>query len=60
MQIPYARCCGPGGTLTAGQRYHFVAGWLPVADGLNLLFNPAAIGWSVESDAVARTSTHRS
>src|SRR5258706_3401413 len=35
-------------TLTAGQRYHFVAGWLPwVADGLNLLFNLAAIGWSV-------------
>jgi cellulose synthase/poly-beta-1,6-N-acetylglucosamine synthase-like glycosyltransferase len=35
-------------TLTAGQRYHFVAGWLPwIADGLNLLFNVAAIGWSV-------------
>jgi len=35
-------------TLTSGQRYHFVAGWLPwVADGLNLLFNLAAIGWSV-------------
>jgi cellulose synthase/poly-beta-1,6-N-acetylglucosamine synthase-like glycosyltransferase len=35
-------------TLTAGQRYHFVAGWLPwIADGLNLLFNLAAIGWSV-------------
>ena len=35
-------------TLTAGQRYHFVAGWLPwVADGVNLLFNLAAIAWSV-------------
>jgi exo-beta-1,3-glucanase (GH17 family)/cellulose synthase/poly-beta-1,6-N-acetylglucosamine synthase-like glycosyltransferase len=35
-------------TLTSGQRYHFVAGWLPwIADGLNLLFNLAAIGWSV-------------
>ncbi|MFT3906641.1 MAG: glycosyltransferase [Steroidobacteraceae bacterium] len=35
-------------TLTAGQRYHFLAGWLPwVADGFNLLFNLAAIGWSV-------------
>ena len=34
--------------LTAGQRYHFIAGWLPwVADGFNLLFNIAAIGWSI-------------
>jgi exo-beta-1,3-glucanase (GH17 family)/cellulose synthase/poly-beta-1,6-N-acetylglucosamine synthase-like glycosyltransferase len=34
-------------TLTAGQRYHFVAGWLPwLADGFNLIFNMAAIGWS--------------
>jgi exo-beta-1,3-glucanase (GH17 family)/cellulose synthase/poly-beta-1,6-N-acetylglucosamine synthase-like glycosyltransferase len=33
--------------LTAGQRYHFIAGWMPwVADGLNLLFNLAAIAWS--------------
>jgi exo-beta-1,3-glucanase (GH17 family)/cellulose synthase/poly-beta-1,6-N-acetylglucosamine synthase-like glycosyltransferase len=37
-----------GRTLTAGQRYHFVAGWLPwIADGFNLLFNIAAIGWSI-------------
>ncbi|HEY0766588.1 MAG TPA: glycosyltransferase, partial [Steroidobacteraceae bacterium] len=37
-----------GGPLSAGQRYHFVAGWLPwVADGCNLLFNLAALGWSV-------------
>ena len=34
--------------LTLGQRYHFVAGWLPwLADGLNLIFNLAALGWSV-------------
>ena len=34
--------------LSAGQRYHFVAGWLPwFADGFNLLFNFAALGWTV-------------
>ena len=34
--------------LTRGQRYHFIAGWLPwLADGFNLAFNLAAIGWSV-------------
>jgi exo-beta-1,3-glucanase (GH17 family)/cellulose synthase/poly-beta-1,6-N-acetylglucosamine synthase-like glycosyltransferase len=34
--------------LTVGQRYHFVAGWLPwFADGFNLLFNIAALGWSL-------------
>jgi exo-beta-1,3-glucanase (GH17 family)/cellulose synthase/poly-beta-1,6-N-acetylglucosamine synthase-like glycosyltransferase len=34
--------------LTPGQRYHFVAGWLPwMADGLSLLFNLGAIAWSV-------------
>jgi exo-beta-1,3-glucanase (GH17 family)/cellulose synthase/poly-beta-1,6-N-acetylglucosamine synthase-like glycosyltransferase len=34
--------------LTAGQRYHFIAGWLPwIADGLNLLFNALAIGWTI-------------
>lgn len=34
--------------LTRGQRYHFVAGWLPwLADGINLFFNLAAIGWTV-------------
>lgn len=33
--------------LTAGQCYHFIAGWLPwFSDGFNLLFNLAAIGWS--------------
>jgi exo-beta-1,3-glucanase (GH17 family)/cellulose synthase/poly-beta-1,6-N-acetylglucosamine synthase-like glycosyltransferase len=36
-----------GGPLSPGQRYHFVAGWLPwMADGCNLLFNLAALGWS--------------
>ncbi|MBW7931128.1 MAG: glycosyltransferase, partial [Gammaproteobacteria bacterium] len=35
-------------SLTPGQRYHFLAGWLPwVADGANLLFNLAALGWSI-------------
>ena len=34
--------------LTSGQRYHFIAGWLPwAADGFNLLFNAAAIAWSI-------------
>lgn len=34
--------------LTTGQRYHFVAGWLPwIADGINLLFNFAALAWSL-------------
>ncbi|MBU0946817.1 MAG: glycosyltransferase [Proteobacteria bacterium] len=34
--------------LTLGQRYHFVAGWLPwIADGINLIFNFAALAWSV-------------
>jgi exo-beta-1,3-glucanase (GH17 family)/cellulose synthase/poly-beta-1,6-N-acetylglucosamine synthase-like glycosyltransferase len=36
-----------GGPLSSGQRYHFIAGWLPwVADGCNMLFNLAALGWS--------------
>ncbi|MFZ1985611.1 MAG: glycosyltransferase [Desulfatitalea sp.] len=33
--------------LTTGQRYHFLAGWLPwIADGINLLFNAGAVAWS--------------
>lgn len=33
--------------LTRGQRYHFIAGWLPwIADGMNLVFNCAALAWS--------------
>ncbi len=44
-----ANCWGcASSSLSAGQRYHFVAGWLPwFADGFNLLFNFAALGWSV-------------
>jgi exo-beta-1,3-glucanase (GH17 family)/cellulose synthase/poly-beta-1,6-N-acetylglucosamine synthase-like glycosyltransferase len=34
--------------LTSGQRYHFLAGWLPwVADGFNLIFNFFAILWTI-------------
>lgn len=34
--------------LTRGQRYHFLAGWLPwFADGINMLFNILALGWSL-------------
>jgi exo-beta-1,3-glucanase (GH17 family)/cellulose synthase/poly-beta-1,6-N-acetylglucosamine synthase-like glycosyltransferase len=34
--------------LTYGQRYHFVAGWLPwMADGINLLFTMSALLWSL-------------
>ncbi|MCP5416019.1 MAG: glycosyltransferase [Chromatiaceae bacterium] len=34
--------------LTWGQRYHFIAGWLPwLADGFNLVFNLGALIWSV-------------
>lgn len=33
--------------LTAGQRYHFVSGWLPwIADGINLVFTMLAVVWS--------------
>ncbi|MBV8401362.1 MAG: cellulose synthase, partial [Acetobacteraceae bacterium] len=33
--------------LSPGQRYHFIAGWLPwVADGCNMVFNIAALAWS--------------
>lgn len=33
--------------LTSGQRYHFLAGWLPwFADGINMLFNILALVWS--------------
>jgi cellulose synthase/poly-beta-1,6-N-acetylglucosamine synthase-like glycosyltransferase len=36
------------GLLTRGQRYHFIAGWLPwLADGVNLIFNVAALSWSI-------------
>jgi len=39
--------CGTRSRLTRGQRYHFIAGWLPwLADGLNLVFTLAALCWS--------------
>jgi len=35
------------GKLTRGQRYHFVAGWLPwIADGMNIYFTFGALLWS--------------
>ena len=38
---------GSRGSLTAGQRYHFLAGWLPwAADGLNVVINLFALLWS--------------
>jgi exo-beta-1,3-glucanase (GH17 family)/cellulose synthase/poly-beta-1,6-N-acetylglucosamine synthase-like glycosyltransferase len=37
-----------GSALTRGQRYHFVAGWLPwLADSINLVFTMAALAWSM-------------
>lgn len=39
---------GKNTQLSTGQRYHFVAGWLPwIADGVNLIFNFAALCWSL-------------
>jgi cellulose synthase/poly-beta-1,6-N-acetylglucosamine synthase-like glycosyltransferase len=39
---------GRSSKLTLGQRYHFLAGWLPwLSDGFNLVFNIAALYWSV-------------
>ena len=39
---------GGRGRLTFGQRYHFVAGWLPwVADALNLFLTTAILVWTV-------------
>ena len=48
MRRHAAQLFGGSGRLTAGQRYHFLAGWMPwIADGMNLLFNLAALGWSL-------------
>ncbi|MEQ1802808.1 MAG: glycosyltransferase [Gammaproteobacteria bacterium] len=42
--------------LAPGQRYHFLAGWLPwVADGANLVFNFAALAWSTGMVFAPRT-----
>lgn len=38
---------GRDGHLSRGQRYHFVAGWLPwIADGMNIFFTFGALLWS--------------
>lgn len=38
---------GKDSELKRGQRYHFIAGWLPwVADGLNIFFTAGALLWS--------------
>jgi len=48
MRRHAAQLFSGAGRLTAGQRYHFLAGWMPwIADGMNLLFNLAALGWSL-------------
>jgi cellulose synthase/poly-beta-1,6-N-acetylglucosamine synthase-like glycosyltransferase len=39
---------GRGEELSNGQRYHFLAGWLPwLADGFNVIFTCAALLWSL-------------
>ncbi len=44
----HARTLFRGGRLSAAQRYHFLAGWLPWwGDTLHLLFSVAAIGWTI-------------
>ena len=36
-----------GNVLTRGQRYHFIAGWLPwIADGMNIFFILGSLFWS--------------
>ncbi len=41
--------------MTGGQRYHFIAGWLPwLGDGVNLLFNCTALVWSLVMVAFPR------
>ncbi|WP_259756610.1 glycosyltransferase [Pseudomonas sp. GCEP-101] len=38
---------GKDSKLTLGQRYHFIAGWLPwIADGMNIFFTLGALLWS--------------
>jgi exo-beta-1,3-glucanase (GH17 family)/cellulose synthase/poly-beta-1,6-N-acetylglucosamine synthase-like glycosyltransferase len=47
--------------LNGGQRYHFIAGWLPwIADGFNYIFTLLAIVWSVLMlfDPVAFNAPH--
>ena len=46
--------------LTRGQRYHFVAGWLPwLADGLNLLFNDRCARLVARDGRRSRTASIR-
>ncbi len=43
----HGRSLGRGDTLTRGQKYHFVSGWLPwFADAAHLVFALAALVWS--------------
>ncbi|HYF59644.1 MAG TPA: glycosyltransferase [Burkholderiaceae bacterium] len=43
----WASLLGPG-PLTAGQRYHFVSGWLPwIGDALHLVFTFGAMAWTI-------------
>ena len=42
------RTLAEGGSLTHGQRYHFISGWLPwFADAAHVIFALAAIVWSI-------------
>ena len=44
--------------LTAAQRYHFLAGWLPwLSDGLSVVFVVLAIAWSVLAATMPATFT---
>jgi exo-beta-1,3-glucanase (GH17 family)/cellulose synthase/poly-beta-1,6-N-acetylglucosamine synthase-like glycosyltransferase len=44
--------------LSSGQRWHFLSGWLPwFADGFNLLFNFAALAWTVAMVALPERVT---
>lgn len=47
LRTHWRKLVGPS-SLTWGQRYHFVAGWLPWwGDALHLLFTVAAISWTI-------------
>ena len=55
MQImkAHARELLVAGRMRLGQRYHYVAGWLPwIGDALHLVFSLAAIAWTI--GAIAR------
>jgi len=47
LRTHWRQLIGPS-SLTWGQRYHFIAGWLPWwGDALHLLFTVAAISWTI-------------